>query len=275
MSEFNITSTDGKQLFAREWPVDNPVAVIALVHGLGEHIGRYDHMAGFYNANDIAVLGFDHRGHGRTEGKKGHSPGFELMMDDVHALIEQAAEKYPGVPLFLYGHSMGACIALNYTLKRKPEIKAVIASAPPIILENQPSAALVILGKLMRNIFPSFIQSNGLDPNFMSRDAEVVTRYVNDPLVHDKISASLGIDLLEGGEWLNAYEGTSPLPMLLMHGGEDQITSPASTEKFAQKMGRTTTFKKWEGLYHEIHNEKEQQQVFDFTLSWIKNQLKA
>ncbi len=275
MSSFQITSSDGKQLFSREWPVENPKAVLALVHGLGEHISRYEHVAAFFNSHGIAVIGFDHRGHGKTVGRLGHSPGFEIMMDDVDALISTCKEKYPGKPVFLYGHSMGGCLVLNHTLKRKPDIKAVIASAPPIILDNKPSPVIIGLGKLMRNLLPSFTQPNGLDANHISRDPEEVAKYVRDPLVHNKVSVSLGMDLLDAGEWLDNYKGTSPVPVLIMHGTDDQITSAASSEKFAGKIGGQTTFRKWEGLYHEIHNEPERLQVFEFTLNWINDQLKG
>jgi alpha-beta hydrolase superfamily lysophospholipase len=275
MASFNITSSDGKQLFAKEWPVENPRAVMALVHGLGEHISRYEHMAVFFNAEGIAVIGFDHRGHGQTTGRSGHSPGFEIMMDDVEALLKVAKEKYPGKDIFLYGHSMGGCLVLNHTLKRNPEIKATIASAPPIILDNKPSAIMVGLGKLMKHIFPSFTQPNGLNVNHISRDPEEVAKYVNDPLVHNKVSASLGMSLLDAGEWLDNFQGKSPVPLLIMHGTEDQITSAASSEQFAGKMEGRVTFKKWDKLFHEIHNEPEQQQVFEFTLDWINSQLKG
>jgi alpha-beta hydrolase superfamily lysophospholipase len=275
MSSFTITSSDGKELFAKEWPEEKPKAVIALVHGLGEHISRYEHMATFFNSHGIAVIGFDHRGHGKTVGRLGHIPGFEIMMDDVDALIKVCKEKYPEKPVFLYGHSMGACLVLNHTLKRKPEIKATIASAPPIILDNKPSAIIIGLGKLMRNVLPSFTQPNGLNVNHISKDPEEVAKYVKDPLVHNKVSASLGMDLLDAGEWLDNYKGTSPLPLLIMHGAADQITSAASSENFAEKMGNKTTFKKWDGLYHEIHNEPEQQQVFEFIFNWINDQLKG
>lgn len=271
MPTFNITSLDGKELFVKEWSVKEPKAAIALVHGLGEHIIRYDHFADFFNKNGITVVGFDHRGHGQTAGRRGHSPGFGAMMDDVDALLETLKQKYPGIPLFLYGHSMGATLVLNHILRRKPDIKAGIASAPAIKLKNKPSAVLVGLGKLMRNIYPGFVQPNGLDPNHVSRDPEEVAKYINDPLVHNKVSASLGMDLLDGGQWLDSFGGEPSIPLLIMHGEDDQISWAGSSEKFAEKMG--ATFKKWEGLYHEIHNELEQQQVFEYTLEWIKGQL--
>ncbi len=271
MTTFNITSADGKELFAVEWSLKEPKAVIALVHGLGEHISRYNHFADFFTNNGIAVVGFDHRGHGQTAGPRGHSPGFEAMMNDVDALLGIIEQNYSGVPVFLYGHSMGATLVLNHVLRRKPAIKGGIASAPPVILKNKPSAVLVGLGKLMRNIYPGFVQPNGLDPNHISRDPEEVAKYINDPLVHNKVSASLGMDLLDGGKWLDEYEGKSPNPLLIMHGDGDQISWAGSSETFAEKMG--ATFKKWEGLYHEIHNEPEQQQVFKYTLEWIMGQL--
>ncbi|MCC7466462.1 MAG: alpha/beta fold hydrolase, partial [Saprospiraceae bacterium] len=128
------TNAQGLQLFAAHWPVSSPRAVIALVHGQGEHIARYDQMARWYNQHEIAVLGFDQQGYGRSEGKRGHAPSLDALLDDIGLLLEKTREQYPDLPLFLYGHSMGGGLCLNYTTRRDPDLTGLIATGPWIRL---------------------------------------------------------------------------------------------------------------------------------------------
>ena len=263
-------TSDGINIYAKSWAIDNPKGVIALVHGLGEHINRYDHLAAFFNEKGYAVIGFDHRGHGQSEGKRGFTPNVDAMLDDIGLLLKNVDEKYAGVPVYLYGHSMGGNLVLNYVLRRKHGVAGAIVTGPWILLAMKTAKVKIFMGKLMRNIYPGFTESNGLDVKHISTDASEVKKYAEDPLVHDKVTASLGIGLMESGEWLNEYAKDTPIPLLLMHGGGDQITSPAASENFAKRVGGDVTFKKWDGFYHEIHNEKEQGDVFEFTLQWLK-----
>ncbi len=268
-TSFSLTSSDGLNFYVKEWSVEKPKAVLALVHGLGEHIDRYDHLAAFFNSNGIAVEGFDHRGHGQSGGKRGHSPSVEAMLGDIDLLLADIGKKYKDVPVFLYGHSMGGNLVLNHTLRKKSNIVGTIATGPWIQLALKPSAFMVGLGKLFRNILPGLTQPNGLDVNHISTDPEEVEKYANDPLVHDKISTALGMGLMDSGNWLNEYKAEPPIPMLIMHGGGDQITSAPASESFALRLGSKVSFKKWDGLYHEIHNEKIQEEIFQYTLDWL------
>jgi alpha-beta hydrolase superfamily lysophospholipase len=258
-------------LYTTEWPCPNPKATLLLVHGLGEHIGRYAHLAHFFNAHGIAVLGFDHPGHGQTAGKRGHAKNMETLMEGVEAMLAETKIRYPGLPVFLYGHSMGGNITLNYILRKQPEVAGVIISAPHIKVVTEPSALLVAMGRLVHRIYPSGAQSNGLDVAQISRDKDIVQQYMDDPLVHDRISYALAIALIDGANWLNAYQGNIPIPVLLMHGSADGITSAAASKEFAQRNGSQITYKEWPGLYHEIHNEPEKEKVFTFALDWIFN----
>lgn len=272
---FSLNSNDGLSLFYKNWPTENPKAVLALVHGLGEHIERYDHVAGFYNENGIALMGFDHRGHGKSEGKRGHSPDMDALYNDIDLLLQEATNRYPGIPVILYGHSMGGNLVLNYSLRKKTSIIGTIATAPWIDLTIQPPGIKVALGKLMNKIYPSLTQPNGLNVNHISTDSVEVKKYAEDPLVHNKVSASLALGLMDGASWLKEFRGEAPIPMLVMHGVADQITSAPASEAFAFKMGEQVTFKSWPGLYHEIHNERNRQEIFEFTLFWINKLLEA
>lgn len=268
--DFTAASRTGTMLHFRNWELESPKAVVCLVHGLGEHIGRYEHVAKFFSAKNIATIGFDHQGHGRSEGKRGHSQGLDSMLDDVDLLLKKAAEKYPNTPTFLYGHSMGGNVVMNYALRRKPKLTGLIATAPWIQLPNPPSSFLVLFGKIMNHLVPSLTQSNGLDTNELSNDPKVIQAYLNDPLVHNKISVRAGTSLLSGADFLNRFQGELPCPTLLMHGSKDMITSPTGTSAFAKRAKGELTWKEWDGLKHEIHNEVQQNEVLAFLVEWME-----
>ncbi len=269
--EFRLTASDGVALFAQRWePDQKPVGVICLVHGLGEHSGRYDHLAEVLAQAGYATMAIDLRGHGLTPGKRGHVSSYRRMLDDITLLLQEAQKRHPGVPLFLYGHSMGGGLVLNYALRRDAPLAGVIATGPALRLGFEPPVIQVALTKLMNAIWPAFTQASGLDPESLSRDSKVVQRYQADPLVHDQVSASLFNGFYQAGLWALEHAEAFPVPLLLMHGSEDQLTSSEASREFAHRVGETCTFRLWQGLYHEIHNEPEQDQVFAFLLGWLR-----
>ena len=272
MNELSWKNAQGLDLFAAEWPVKKPVAVLALIHGQGEHIGRYKRLAEWYNQHGIAVIGYDHQGYGRSAGKRGHAKNLQVLLDDIGLLLDEARARYPGVPLFLYGHSMGGGLALNYVARRNPEIAGLIATGPWIRLAFEAPGVKVIAGKILRKFMPTLSLPTGLAAHFLSHDSAVVKAYQEDPLVHDQLSAGAGISLMEGAEWLNRFSGAFSIPVLLMHGGDDKITSPAATRDFSGRVKGDVSHREWPGLYHEIHQEKEQEEVFAHTLDWMKKQ---
>lgn len=276
-TEFNWRTDDGLQLFAQAWqPDEEPRAAIALVHGLGEHSGRYTHVASALTAAGYALVAFDHRGHGRSEGQRGHSPSWETLLDDIDTLLRETASRFPGRPVFLYGHSFGGNLVLNYILRRKPQLAGAIVTAPILRTAFQPPAWKIKLGETLYNLWPTFALSNELDPKGLTHDTKVVSDYVNDPLVHNRVSARLGMDMLRGGEWAVAHAGELSLPLLLMHGAGDPVCSPQASQEFAQRAPREAcTFKPWDNLYHEIHNEPEQGQVFHIIIQWLNGRLTA
>lgn len=271
--EFHWKTSDNLRIYAKEWRIDNPKAVLCLVHGLGEHLNRYNHLAKYFNEKGFAVVAYDRRGHGQSEGKRGHTLSYEAFLDEVSQLLVEAELRYPKLPTFLYGHSMGGNIALKYTLDRHPMIRGTIVTGPWIELPESPPAILIGIAKLMRSIYPSFSQNTDLDPSFVSRDAEVVKAYKDDPLVHGKITSATAMDMLKAADWLNEYDGKMPVPTLIMHGTDDKLTSQSASEAFAKRVGGDITYRKWEGWYHEIHNERGQREVFDYTLAWIEKHL--
>jgi alpha-beta hydrolase superfamily lysophospholipase len=276
-----LTGTDGTKLFVRQnTPTLHPKesvgqykAAILLVHGFGEHSGRYTHVADFFNQNGYALIAFDNRGHGKSDGKRGHAPRFESYMDDIETVLQDAQKALGSTPLFLYGHSMGGNLVLNYIIRRKPEIlRGAIATGPWIQLAFEPKPIMITIGKLMRSIFPTFTQSAGVVADHISKDPEVVKAYKNDPLVHSKITASAGIGLNESAAFLNTHTGVLPVPCLILHADEDKLTAQPASEAFAKRV-QNVDYKIWAGMYHEIHNEPNKAAVLNYILGWMDARL--
>ncbi|OIO94528.1 MAG: lysophospholipase [Anaerolineae bacterium CG2_30_64_16] len=269
--EFNWRTADGLRLYAQAWEPDTtPAAVVCLVHGLGEHGGRYAHVAAALTAAGYALLGFDLRGHGKSEGPRGHAPSYDILMDDIGRLLDEAAARYTDKPRFLYGHSLGGNLVINYSLRRKPDLAGVIATGPALRTATPPPAWKLALGKILYKIQPGMQMANGLDRDGLARDPAVVRAYASDPLVHDRISARLALDMLQAGEWALAHATEFPLPLLLVHGTADRLTSSKATQEFAAQAPGDVTLKLWEGFYHETHNEPEKAEVLGFMIDWLR-----
>ncbi|MCB0643652.1 MAG: lysophospholipase [Phaeodactylibacter sp.] len=264
------------QLFGKVWPVEAPKAVLVLLHGLGEHIERYEHVAAFMNAQGFGFLGIDLPGHGQSGGKRGHGPDLSTYLDVVAVAREKAKAYFGDSPLFLYGHSMGGNIVLNYLLDRQGAgFQGVIATSAWIKLKTEPPAFKIGLGRLMNRLYPAFSQPNGLDPNDISRDKAVVQKYQSDPLVHNQITASTGISIYDKAQFIQNFEGPTPIPLLLIHGTADPITDPAGSEQLAAQLQGDVELQLFPGLYHETHNEPEQAQVLNRIADWIHQHITA
>jgi acylglycerol lipase len=245
-----------------------PKAAILFVHGIGEHTGRYRRWAERFNEKDIAVRAFDLPGHGNSEGRRGVIPSLGKVYDTIDAIITELSRELPGVPFFIYGNSLGGGLVLNYLIKRKPELTGAIVTSPWVLLTETPPKAKIILAKVVGKVIPGFVQPSGLKTEYLSRNPEVVNQYRNDPLVHGMISASLYNDMtVAAGETL-ARASEITLPLLLAHGRDDMITSPAGSMLVAEAAPKST-LKLWEGGYHELHNDIISDEHFEFIMSWI------
>jgi len=272
--EWNWKTRDNLSMYSRSWsPTGQMKAVVCLIHGLGEHTGRYEHVGEAFSEAGYALVGCDLRGHGNSAGPRGHIPSYQALMDDISAFIEQVKQKYPEKPLFLYGHSLGGNLVLNYALRIKPKIQGVISSSAWLELAFQPPASKVNLAKLMVKILPSFSQPNGLEIAALAREPSVIEAYKNDPLVHDKISASLFLNIYEAGLWALEHASEFPLPLLMIHGTADRLSSVEGTRKFARAAGKKVKAVYLEGWYHETHNEAEKAEVFKYMTTWMDEQL--
>jgi alpha-beta hydrolase superfamily lysophospholipase len=273
IQDLSWRTSDGLIILGRHWKLPGPKAEVCLVHGLGEHCGRYHHVAEFFAKSNMATLAYDRRGHGRSEGKRGDTPNYEAYLDEIARLLEEAQTQYPGKPIFLYGHSMGGNLVLNFVLQRKPLIRGVIATGSWIKLANPPLLLALVAAKLLRQTFPSFSQNSGLNPRLISKDPQVVEAYLTDPLVHNRITAAAGLAMLEAARRLELFSGKMPVPALIMHGGSDRITQSSGSEHFALRITGDVTWKRWDGLFHEIHNEPEQAEVLHFMVDWMEKVL--
>jgi len=273
-TEWNWKSKDGLEMFARGWEPENSKALVCLVHGLGEHSGRWDHVGRALAEAGFALVAFDLRGHGKSGGQRGHFPSLDAVMDDIHEHIRQGSEKFPGLPVFLYGHSLGGLLVLNYATYHDHSLSGVIVSGAGLRSPVLEQKSKVALSKVLGGLLPTVTIPTGLDANAISRNPEVVNAYKKDPLVHGVATLSaarVGISAVD-----RAFEQASdfPVPLLLMHGTADKVTYPQGSQEFSALATGTSTLKLWNGLYHEIHNEPEQEEVLAFMIDWMNSQLR-
>ncbi len=245
-----------------------PQVVILLVHGLGEHSGRYAHWAARFNERGVTLRAFDLPGHGHSDGRRGVIPSPEKLYDTIDIVIRGIKAEFPDVPLFLYGHSLGGGIVLNYLIRRKPFVTGAIVTSPWVFLSITPPKARVLLANVAKRLMPGMTQASGLMTEFLSRDPAVVTAYRNDPLVHGQISAGLYGWITDAAAETVARASEIKMPLLLAHGRNDMIISPSGSIQVAETAPRAT-LKLWDEGYHELHNDLLKEEHFDFITEWI------
>lgn len=274
--EMKWLCADGTSMFACEWKPEQATevrAVIGLVHGMGEHIGRYAHVAEMLNAEGYAVLGFDQRGHGQTQGKRGHTPSYEALLEGLDILMDVAKKNYPGIPVFLYGHSMGGNVTLNFILKRKPKIVGAILTGPWLKLAFKPPSIQAVIGRLIEWIYPKFTSNRPLVAEKLTSDPVMQQRYIQDKLGHGLITSKFYFGVTRAGIWALKHASELSVPLLLMHGGDDRVTSLITSKQFADQVGAKCTWKEWPGYKHELQNDLGREHIFTEIKQWLNNQL--
>jgi alpha-beta hydrolase superfamily lysophospholipase len=268
--QFTFHGAHGVELFAQSWlPARPPRSVVALVHGFGEHSDRYTYLVDALTGGGYAVYGFDHRGHGRSPGKRGHVDAFADFREDVGHFRAYIQTEASAAPLFLFGHSMGGLIALDAVLHDATGLAGVIASAPLLAPPNVSPLLLTIAGLLSR-LAPTFALDTKLDPATISRDPAEVQRYVADPLVHGKTSARAGAEGMRAVNWVQAHAADLRTPLLLYHGAGDQLVPIAGSRTFFANAGAADkTFLELPDGYHESHNDTARAALFLQILSWL------
>lgn len=252
MPDTSLTTPDGATLHIRDWGGPTARARVVLVHGLGEHIGRYGHVAEWLAARGCAVAGYDQRGHGRSSGARGVIPAPESLLQDLALVVD--ALRVPDQPLLLLAHSMGGAIAAQFVAQGIRPVDGLVLSSPAL------AASLSTLQRIQlwvgERLAPSLAQGNGLDPNKIAHDPAVVRAYLDDPLVHDRISARLARAVLDAGVTARAAASRWRVPTLLLYAGNDHLVHASGADAFAASAPREVVeSERFDALYHEILNE--------------------
>jgi alpha-beta hydrolase superfamily lysophospholipase len=255
----------------RVWkPGSKPKAVVTLVHGLGEHCGRYTpYIENFVNEG-IAFVGFDLMGHGLSEGDRGTITEYQNLIDDVDICVLKTKALFPGVPQFVYAHSMGGNIVVNYLIRFHPKISGAVITSPWLKLTKEPLFLAKWISRILEWIIPDVTISNGLNIAHISHLAEEVEKYKTDKLNHDRISFLLFNSIAQNGVWAIKNSHLLKTPVLLTHGLDDKITSPKASHKFAKENPNYVEWKEWPAMYHELHNEAIRQELAKVVIQWMK-----
>jgi alpha-beta hydrolase superfamily lysophospholipase len=268
-----LTARDGTNLVVMDWPLQKgPVrGVVLIVHGLGEHAWRYDALAQELNGWGFAVRAYDQFGHGESMGQRGALPGDDRLLQDLAEVVDETrARMHEHTPLIVLGHSMGGLVAARFVSLGMRALDGLVLSSPAL----DPGLGMVqkLLLAVLPPLAPNLRVGNGLNPDYISHDPQVVSRYKADPLVHDRISARLAAFIAHGGPATIASAPSWSLPTLLLYAGSDKLVNPAGSRAFAGAAPQTiVTARCFDDLYHEIFNEAEpgRQQVLAQLRSWL------
>lgn len=285
-----LTASDGENLALFRWFHDDsskeaawqstkPRALVLLVHGLGEHAGRYDHVASILRSWNFEVCAFDQRGHGQSGGKPGVMPIDNALLHDLADVVDETRAQCPGAPLILLGHSLGGLVASRFVSLGIRPVDALVLSSPAL------SISMSVFQKLMLTVLPRLLPNttvgNGLDPQFLSHDDRVVQAYQADRRVHNRISPRLGKFIAETGPKVIAAAGSWRVPTLVMYAGDDKLVNANGSRQFVAAAAKSrsaapgaVTGVCFDGLYHEIFNELQSTPVFMELKAWLDDKFK-
>ena len=267
----SLLAADGTRLFVADWPIEPATGEgVVLMHGLGEHCGRYAHIARFFNDCGFSVRAYDHRGHGRSGGARGDVPDAGTVLQDAKIAIDDFARGL-AVPPLLLGHSMGGLFAACYASRGLSPLSGLILSSPALRIKL--SGAQQLLLRVLGAIAPGFGIPNGLDSRYLSHRREVVDAYNDDPLVHPKISARLLRAMLESVAFAQSQAPTLDVSTLLLVAGEDRLVDAGGSDDFFGKLAPGAgTLRRYPDYYHELFNEVGAERVFDDVRAWLADQ---
>jgi alpha-beta hydrolase superfamily lysophospholipase len=274
-TERSFDGIDGVRIVYDVWTPDaTPRGVVILSHGFGEHARRYDHVAQRFGRDGLLTYALDHRGHGRSGGKRVLVKDISEFTGDFDTLVGIATHEHPGVPRIVLGHSMGGGIVFAYGIEHPDNYDLMVLSGPAVAAQTAVSPLLARLAKTIGAIAPG-LPLQQLDAGAVSRDPAVVDAYNTDPLVyHGKVPGGIARALLLVGETMPQRAASLAAPLLVVHGSDDHLIPVEGSHQLVAAVGSSDVeLKVYPGLYHEVFNEPEQDQVLDDVVSWINARL--
>jgi len=270
-SEEYLTSKDNIKLFYKKWEAENKVrGNILLIHGFGEHIGRYNDLCKKFTDIGFSVYGIDLRGHGKSSGKRGYASSYNLFLKDINVLYEKVIKENANSPIILYGHSFGGNLVINYLLTYpQNKISAAIITSPWLKLSFKPPLFKIILGNIIKHLFPYALTKMNLNVNGLSPKPEVTFNYINDPLIHNKINIKLFYQISNAGIKAIKQIYKVNTPILILHGINDPITSHKASMELIKNASDKITLKLYNISFHELHNTDEVNAIFNDIIIWL------
>lgn len=275
--EGTLQGVGGLNLYYQSWHPEGQVrAVLAIVHGLGGHSGLFGNVVQYFVPKNYAVYGFDLRGNGRSQGQQGHINSWSEFREDLRTILQLIKTQEPGCPCFLLGHSLGAVIVFDYVLRSPTEASAlqgVIALSPALGPVGVPPYKLT-LGRLLSRVWPHFTLSTGIDLSAASSDPAVIATYAQDQLLHSRGSARLSTEYLNTVAWIQEHAADWRSPLLILHGGADQVALPEGGYLFFQRVTILDKERReYPGVYHEIQNDRNYQEMLTDLDNWLERHL--
>jgi alpha-beta hydrolase superfamily lysophospholipase len=272
----NFEGLDKTQLFYQIWmPETTPRAILVIIHGICEHSRRYSNLVEGLVVKGFALASFDLRGHGQSSGKRGHINTWSDYRSDVTAFLNLLQEMHPGIPRFIYGHSLGSLIVLDFIIHSNDGLSGAILSSAPIVPFGVTKPHLVAIARLMSRVWPAFPVALNLDPQDISRDQTVVDAYRNDPQVFRTVTARWGTESMDTLELVKSNAAEIQLPVLFIHGGDDPLHSVEGVRQYLQKINRSDQkLIVYPGSLHEPHNDFDYLKVASDIEKWMAERLK-
>lgn len=273
--EGRIALSDRGERYRYAWLPASPTRAMILVHGYGEHAGRYDEMAMYFAARGFAVHAYDQAGHGRTRGPRGHVDRFDRLLDELARFVGQVGVDHPGLPIALVGHSMGGLVVAATAALRQPAVDRIVLSGALLELpaDSLDRRLRLLAARILSAIAPRIGLSTGLDAAGLSRDPEVVRRYVEDPYVKDRMSARFAAGLAAMVDEVARSASRVERPILILHGEADPICPVSGSRRFHAgldpRIGKSSRLSVYPGLRHEIFNEPEREPIWQEMLDWL------
>jgi alpha-beta hydrolase superfamily lysophospholipase len=270
-TESHFSGGGGRNLFRRAWLPAEPERLFVLAHGYAEHSGRYEHVGAWFAARGCAVHAYDHQGHGRSAGPRGHARRFSDMLDDLEIFLGQARAEHPGLPTFVIGHSMGGLVVAAFARERQPDVAGVVTSGAALQLDNAPAPFARLVMSLLRRVAPRLAIRQEIDPEALSRDPAVGRAYLEDPLVFQRVTLSLGGEMIDAARRTLAGAADVRVPMLLLHGEDDPLCPASASRAFYEGLSdERSQLRIYPGLRHEIFNEPEHPKVLEDVIDWTR-----